>query len=68
MCKFICSLNIIGTTLIKKKRKFSSYKRNSEGAVAKSYTRKGFLIYEEMRKYLVMYEDAVSHISEFPYI
>ncbi len=25
------------------------------GAVAKSYMRKGFLIYEEMRKYLVIY-------------
>jgi hypothetical protein len=24
--------------------------------------RKGFLIYEEMRKYLVIYEEAVSHI------
>jgi hypothetical protein len=24
--------------------------------------RKGFLIYEEMRKYLVIYEDAVSHV------
>jgi hypothetical protein len=35
------------------------------GEVAKSYTysmRKGFLIYEEMRKYLVIYEEAVSHI------
>jgi hypothetical protein len=31
-------------------------------AVAKSYMRKGFLIYEEMRKYLVIYEEAVSHI------
>ncbi len=31
------------------------------GAVAKSYMRKGFLIYEEMRKYLVVYEEAVSH-------
>ncbi len=30
--------------------------------VAKSYMRKGFLIYVEMRKYLVIYEDAVSHI------
>jgi hypothetical protein len=30
------------------------------GAVAKSYMRKGFLIYEEMRKYLVIYEEAVS--------
>ncbi len=32
------------------------------GAVAKSNMRKGFLIYEEMRKYLVIYEEAVSHI------
>ncbi len=26
------------------------------GAVAKSYMRKGFLIYEEMRKYFVIYD------------
>jgi hypothetical protein len=32
------------------------------GAVAKSHMRKGFLIYEEMRKYLVIDEVAVSHI------
>ncbi len=32
------------------------------GAVAKLYMKKGFLVYEEMRKYLVMYEEAVSHI------
>jgi hypothetical protein len=34
------------------------------GPVAKSYMtmRKGFLIYEEMRKYLVIFEEAVSHI------
>jgi hypothetical protein len=32
------------------------------GAVAKSYRRKGFLIYEEMSKYLVIYEGAVSLI------
>jgi hypothetical protein len=32
------------------------------GAVAKSYMRKGFQIYEEMRKYLAIYEEAVSHI------
>ncbi len=31
------------------------------GAVAKSYMRKGFLIYEEMSKYTVN-EEAVSHI------
>jgi hypothetical protein len=30
------------------------------GAVAKIYMRKGFLIYEEMRKYLVIYEEAVT--------
>ncbi len=32
------------------------------GAVAKSYMRKGFLIYDEMRKYLVINEEDVSHI------
>ncbi len=32
---------------------------NLDGAVAKSYIRKGFQIYEEMRKYLVIFEEAV---------
>ncbi len=32
------------------------------GAVAKSYMRKGFLIYEELRKYLLIYEETDSHI------
>jgi hypothetical protein len=32
------------------------------GAVAKSYMRKFFLIYEEMRNYLVICEEAISHI------
>jgi hypothetical protein len=32
------------------------------GAFAKSYMRKGFLIYEEMRKYLTIYEEAISHL------
>jgi hypothetical protein len=32
------------------------------GSGAKSHMRKGFLIYEEMRKYLVMFEEAVSSI------
>jgi hypothetical protein len=50
-------------TLIKKKIKFSSYIREIEsGAVAKSYMRKGFLIYVEMHKYFPIYEEAVSHI------
>jgi hypothetical protein len=31
-------------------------------SVAKSYVGKGFLIYEEMRKYLTIYEEAASHI------
>jgi hypothetical protein len=33
-----------------------------KGAVAKSYVRKGFLLYEEMRNFLVIYEEAVSNI------
>jgi hypothetical protein len=41
------------------------------GSVAKSYMRKGFLIYEEMRKYLTMYpipyEEAVNHIYDFAF-
>jgi hypothetical protein len=32
------------------------------GTGAKSYMRKGFLIYEEMLKYLNIYEEFVSHI------
>ncbi len=41
---------------------FLMYKEIEMGSVAKSYMRKGFLIYEEMRKYLTIYEEAVSHI------
>jgi hypothetical protein len=54
---------------------FLIYKEIETGAVAKSYMRKGFLIHEEMRKYLIIFEEAVSQIwvcellpSEFPYI
>jgi hypothetical protein len=32
------------------------------GLCAKSYMRKGFLIYEEMRKYLTIYEEAIMNI------
>jgi hypothetical protein len=35
-------------------------------AIAKSYMRMGFIICEEMRKYLVIYEEAVSHIRPLP--
>ncbi len=41
---------------------FLIYKEIQMGAVEKSYMKKSFLIYEEMRKYLVIYEEAVSHI------
>ncbi len=50
------------SALIKKKRKFSSYIRNSEWSSCKAYMRKDVLIYEEMRKYLVLFEEAVNHI------
>jgi hypothetical protein len=46
----------------KEKKIFLIYKEIQMGSVAKSYMRKGFLIYEEMRQYLVIYEEAVSHI------
>ncbi len=46
----------------KKTPNFSSYIRKFNGAIANSYMRKGFLIYEEMRKFLVIYEEAVSYI------
>ncbi len=49
-------------TLIKKKKCFLIYKEIQSGSGAKSYMRKGFIIYEEMRKYLVIYGEAVSHI------
>jgi hypothetical protein len=43
----------------KEKQIFLIYKEIQNGAVEKSYMRKGFLIYEEMRKYLSIYEEAV---------
>jgi hypothetical protein len=38
------------------------HKEINMGSGAKSYMRRGFLIHEEMREYLVIYEKAVSHI------
>ncbi len=51
-------------TLIKNKIKFSSYigKFRVEQLQSHIYVRKGFLIYEEMRKYFPIYEEAVSYI------
>jgi hypothetical protein len=40
---------------------FLIYKEIRSGAVAKSYMSKSFLIYEEMRKYFPIYEEAISH-------
>ncbi len=59
------SLTLITTgcrTDKEEKKIFLINKEIQSGAVAKSYMRKGFLIYEEMRKYLPIYEEAVSHI------
>jgi hypothetical protein len=41
---------------------FLIYKEIQSGAVAKSSMRKGVLIYDEIRKYFPIYEEAVSHI------
>jgi hypothetical protein len=46
----------------KKKKNFLVFKEVQNGAVAKSYMRKGFLIYEEMGKNLAIYKEAVSRI------
>jgi hypothetical protein len=51
------------STLIKKEKEIVlKYKEIQTGLVAQSYMRKDFLIYVVMRKYLTIYEDAVSHI------
>jgi hypothetical protein len=46
----------------KENKIFLIYKEIQNRAVAKSFMRKGSLIYEKMRKYLTIYEEAVSHI------
>jgi hypothetical protein len=43
---------------------FLMYKEIQIESVAKSDMRKGFIIYEEMRKYLTIHEEAVSHMTE----
>jgi hypothetical protein len=48
--------------LIKENENFLIYKEIQMGSVAKSYMRKGILIDEEMCRYLVIYEEAVTHI------
>jgi hypothetical protein len=51
-----------GCTDKKEKKIFLIYKEIQSGAVAKSFMKKGFLIYEERRTYFPIYEEAVSHI------
>jgi hypothetical protein len=41
---------------------FLIYNEIPMGSGVKSYIRKGFLIYEEMRKFFPVYEEAVRHI------
>jgi hypothetical protein len=55
---------LIPTHTDKKENKFFPhiYKEIQMGSSAKSYMRKGFLIYAEMRKFFPIYENAVSHI------
>jgi hypothetical protein len=44
---------------------FLIYKEIQMGSVAKSCMRNGFLIYEEMRKYLTIYEEVVIVTYDF---
>ncbi len=53
-------VGLLVDALIKKKIKFSSYIRKF--GMEQLHMREGFLIYEEMRKYFAIYEEAVSHI------
>jgi hypothetical protein len=52
----------IACTDKKENKTFLIHKEIQMGSGAKSYMRKGFLIYEEMRKFFSIYEEAVSHI------
>jgi hypothetical protein len=59
--------SIVRYTDKKETKIFLIYKEMQNGAVAKSYMVKGFLMYEEMRKYLTIFEEAVCNCS-IPYI
>jgi hypothetical protein len=48
---------IVINTDKKENKVFLIFKEIQIGAVAKSYMRKGFLIYEEIRKYFPIYEE-----------
>jgi hypothetical protein len=44
-----------------RKSNFLIYKEIQNGAVAKSFIRKGFLLYEEINAQIFNHEEAVSH-------
>jgi hypothetical protein len=50
----------------KEKKIFLINKKIQSGAVAKSYMRTGFLIYEEMRKYFPICEEAIYDYATAP--
>jgi hypothetical protein len=55
--------NLRGVYTYKKENEiFLIYREIQSGLGAKPYLRNGFRIYEEMCKYLTIYEEAVSHI------
>jgi hypothetical protein len=53
---------IVSITDKKENKIFLLCKEIQMGSGAKSFMRKGFLIYEEMRKYFTIYEETVSPI------
>jgi hypothetical protein len=59
-CTLTADITQIKHTDKKENQTFLIYEEIQSEAVAKY--RKGFLIYEEMRKYFPIYEEAVSHI------
>jgi hypothetical protein len=58
---------VLDNALIKKNTKFFIiYEEIQMGSVAKSYMRKGFIIYAEMRKYSTLYDFANRSHLNFP--
>ncbi len=62
----MCTVDTVYTAYIDKKENqiylIGISKEIQSEALAKSYMRKGLLIYDEIRKYFPIYEEAVSHI------
>jgi hypothetical protein len=59
---FWYGISVVRYTDKKENKIVLTYKDLQMGSFAKSYMRKGFLICEEMLKYLSIFEEAVSHI------